>query len=261
VRAGPGVDDGVQALELEVPAVVPATAQVGAVEVVRGVGDPLRHEPPILLVQVDVDELPVGLVVVDAVEARAPVVVGEEEPVLADRPAALANDPPVVDVALVALLHGDVLERRGGGRRLRHAPAQQQRGGEDRVEQPQQQAAARQAPESGSEGVALVALQALETRERAGVLLEAERVHEAQVEERPEAGRAPLDQPLDAQLALGDDPLVAVVRVVEPERAGVDVALDVHREELLAAREAHDRLERPQQLELSRCRADSGWVG
>ncbi len=82
VRAGTGEDDRVRTDELEVGAVVPAAAQVGTVEVVRGVARPLGDELAVALVEMNVHELPVGLVVVDAVEARAPVVVGEEEPVL-----------------------------------------------------------------------------------------------------------------------------------------------------------------------------------
>src|SRR3712207_7890734 len=51
-----------------------------------------------------------------------------EEPVLAHGPAALAHDAAVVDVPLVLLLHARVLEHRGGRRRARDAPAQQERG-------------------------------------------------------------------------------------------------------------------------------------
>ena len=71
VRAGARVHDRVVADQLEVGAVVPAAAQIGAVEVVRRVGGPLRDQPAVVLVEVDGDHLPVRLVVVDAVEARS----------------------------------------------------------------------------------------------------------------------------------------------------------------------------------------------
>ena len=70
-------------------------------EVVGGVGHPLRMEAAVLLVQIDDDVLPVGLVVVDAVKPGAPAVVVVEEPVLKDRPATLAHHPAVVDVLRV----------------------------------------------------------------------------------------------------------------------------------------------------------------
>jgi hypothetical protein len=54
--------------------------------------------------------------------------------------------------------------------------------------------------------------------------------------------------------------VVVVVRVVQPQAARAHVWLDVHREELLAAREAHDRLERPQELEVSRGRGGSEFL-
>ena len=142
VRAGAGVDDRVPVHELEVDAVVPAAPKVGAVEVVRRVGDPGRDELLLVLVEVDRDHLPVGLVVVHAVEARAPGVVGEEEPVLADRPAALADDPALVDEAPVALPDLVVLERGGGGGRPRDGAAKEQREREQPVAEARQQAAA-----------------------------------------------------------------------------------------------------------------------
>ena len=84
-------------------------------------------------------------------------------------------------------------------------------------------------------------------------------MNEPDVEHGAELGAPRLDELLDRQLSLRHHLLVVVVRVVEPQ-AGPD-ALDVHREEQLAAREAHDRLERPKELELSGGRGDCGSVG
>ena len=228
-------------------------------EVVRRVGDPLRHEPAAVLVEVDRDHLPVRLVVVHAVEARPPVVVGEEEPVLADRPAALPDHAAVVDVPLVRLLERRVLEGRRRRRRAGHLPAHQQRQREEAVRDPRQQ------PSPGEAADARVEAVLLALGERAGLadglraLPQAEGTDEAEVEERPEGRRARRDEPVHREGSLRDDLLVPVVRVVEPEAGRRDVAIDVHREELLALRVAHDRLERPEELEVSGCRGDSVW--
>ena len=133
-------------------------------EVVRRVGDPLRAEPAVILVEVDGDHLPVGLVVVDAVEARAPGVVGEEEPVLADRPAALADDAALVDEPPVLLPDLRVLERGRGGCRARDVAAEEQREREEPVPEPRQQAPARQAADSGAELVLLLVSRARRSR-------------------------------------------------------------------------------------------------
>jgi hypothetical protein len=103
-----------------------------------------------------------------------------------------------------------------------------------------------------------MALEALETGQRAGALLDGHGVNETEVEHRAEGSCPGLGELLHRQLSLRDHLFVVVVRVIEPEAAGADVAHDVHREELLPTREAHDRLERPQQLEVSGGRGDCG---
>lgn len=101
---------GVPALETKVSRIVEAATEVRTVEVVRGVREPLRNEEILSLVEVHGDHLPVRLVVVDAVEPRAPVVARIEEPVLADRPPGVAHDPPVVHVAVLLGSERGVLE-------------------------------------------------------------------------------------------------------------------------------------------------------
>jgi len=56
---------------------------------------------------------------------------------------------------------------------------------------------------------------------------------------------------------IGDDLLVRAVGDVQPEAALAQVELDLHREELLALRVADDRLEGPEDLDVSRRRWDS----
>lgn len=257
---GPGVDDGVAPLERQVRAVVPATAKVRSVEVVRGVGHPLGHELAVAFVEIDVHELPVGFMVVDPVKPRAPVFVGEEKPVLAHGPALLAHHAAVVDEPLLALLQARILEHGRGGGCLWDPAAEQERGGEDCIQQARHESAAREATQAGAERVALGAPQPREVGEGAGAVLDSERRHETQIEDGAKRCRTRLEQLLHGQLALGHNLLVVVVGVVEPEAARAHVALDVHRKELLARREAHDRLERAQELEVSGCRWDSGSV-
>ena len=97
MRAGARVHDRMLAILLEAR-VVPSPAQVVALLVVRG-----RAEPGGLGVAVrqglEDDEalLPVGLVVVGAIERRAPVVHRIEEQVVEDDPRAFPADPGVVD--------------------------------------------------------------------------------------------------------------------------------------------------------------------
>ncbi|MGH3011607.1 MAG: hypothetical protein ACRDMY_07180 [Gaiellaceae bacterium] len=230
-------------------------------EVVGCIREPLRNELVLGFVQIDGNHLPVGLVVVDAVEPRAPVVVGEEEPVLADGPAAVAHNAPVVHVALVLLEERRVLELRRRCGRAGHAPPEEQGRGEERVAEAGQQAAAREPPHARAELALLPLFQPAGVRERLRALAEAEPSDESEVEERAEGRRTRFDQLFDGQVALGYYLLVVVVRVIQPQAAGAHVRLDVHREELLTAREANDRLERPQDLEVSRGRGDSELVG
>src|SRR5262249_17190192 len=161
-------------------------------------------------------------------------------PVLANRPAPFPNDTALVDVTLALLLYGRVLDGRRRGRRLRDRPPQEQGEREQPVTEAWQQASPGDPAQPGMELAALGLLQGVLIGERLGALLDTERRDEAQVEERVERGFAVLDEHVRRQLPLGDDLRVGALRVVEPEAACLDVALDVHREELLAPRESHD---------------------
>ena len=118
VRARAGEHDRPRALAAEL-GIVPAPAQVVAVVIVRGERDPRRLRGSVgPFGQVDRDHLPVGLVVVDAAERRAPVVHRVKEPVLQADVAAVADDPPVVGEPVgVELLAVCRLGRRGEARR------------------------------------------------------------------------------------------------------------------------------------------------
>ena len=106
VRSGPGIDDRMLPDELDVRVVPPAT-QVVAHLVVRGEGDPPGKGRLVALIdQEDRHLLPVGLVVVDSAEGRAPVVHRVEVPVLQDDVAAVTRHVPVVGMLAVAPASG-----------------------------------------------------------------------------------------------------------------------------------------------------------
>ena len=137
MRAGARVDDRVAVDGLE-PRVVPAAAQVVALLVVGGRAEPgrLASSPSSSCLEDDEALLQVRLVVVGAVERRAPVVHRVEEHVVEDDPAALADDPAVVDDPRVASPDRVVAHRGRGGRAARDAAAQQQRGDQPGVDEP-----------------------------------------------------------------------------------------------------------------------------
>src|SRR5215208_2172574 len=100
MSAGANVDNRVFAHLLQLR-VIPSAAQVVTL-IVRGrVRGPLRPDLTRLgFREVDRDLLPVPLVVVGAVESRAPVVERVEEPVLQNYPAVLAESAAMVAVLL-----------------------------------------------------------------------------------------------------------------------------------------------------------------
>ena len=250
MRAGSRVDDGMSSLDFQLRAVVPPAAEIGAVEVVRRVGDPLGHETRVVLVEVDRDHLPVGFVIVHPVEPRPPRVVGEEEPVLADRPAALPDDTPLVDEPRVILPDLRIFHRGRSRSRPRHVATEQERQREEPVPEPRQKATARQPTHTRVELVLLLPGELTRLRERRRALLEIEGMDEAEIEQGSESGVSRLDQRVERQLTLGDCLFVGSVRHVEPEAAFPQVGLDRHRVERLTLRVADDRLEGANDLEV-----------
>ena len=108
----------------------------------------------------------VRLVVVGALERRAPVVHRVEEQVVEHDPAALAHDPAVVDDPRVACRIDVVALRRRGGRAARDAAAQQQRGDQPGVDEPGGQADPREAARAREPLVLGPALPAARARSR-----------------------------------------------------------------------------------------------
>ena len=140
VRPGARVDDDVLALRLELR-VVPPAPQVRALLVVRGGGEPDRlHVAVRQLLQDDEGLLPVRLVVVGAVEGRAPVVHRVEEQVLEHDPAVLADDAAVVADPRVGGADRLVLDRRRRRRAARDLAPHQERGHQAGVQHPREQA-------------------------------------------------------------------------------------------------------------------------
>ena len=97
VRARTRVDHGV-AVDQRQPRVVPTTTEVVPLLVVGRRAEPRGLDPPVIERLADHEALlPVGLVVVRAIERRPPVVHGVQEQVVEDDPATLPDHPAVVD--------------------------------------------------------------------------------------------------------------------------------------------------------------------
>ncbi len=117
--------------------VVPAPPKVVALLVVRRRAEPGgSHRSVVERLEDHEALLEVGLVVVGALEGGAPVVHGVEEHVVQDDPAALADDPTVVDDPRVASLDLVVAFRGRSCGTAGHAAAQQQRRDESGVDEP-----------------------------------------------------------------------------------------------------------------------------
>jgi hypothetical protein len=242
VRARPGEHDRPRALALEFR-IVPAAAQVVAVVIVRGEGHPGRLRGSVgALRKVDRDHLPVGLVVVDASERRAPVVHRVEVPVLQADVSAVADNASVVgEAARVELLAVDHLRRRGEPRR--HLAAQKQRGTQPRVEQAAEHPG-RCEPSGRAEALA-------RHPPPAAVLRAPQRLlHEPQEQLRVATENPFARQALERQLALWCQlgPLAAAY--AGPEAALRDIWIDRRRQEQLPSRVSDHRLVRPQQCQV-----------
>ena len=246
MRARARVDHRV-AVDQRQPRVVPATTQVVPLLVVGRRAEPRGLDPPVIERLAD-DEalLPVGLVVVGAIERRPPVVHGVQEQVVEDDPPTLPDHPAVVDHPRVG--GPDRVVSDGGRRRgaAGDAAPEQQREHEARVHQAGDEPHAREPP--GREERLLAGAVAppgeLERAERLGhepqELRLARRVAR-RGGERPEVQAAGRD----------DDAGVAERRPLE-QVALPDVRRRGHREEELAPRELQDRLVSLEQLEVGR---------
>jgi hypothetical protein len=243
VRARPREGDGVQALAAQLR-VVPAAAQVGSLVVVRGERHPGGPRRAVrALGEVDRDQLPVGLVVVDAAELRPPVVHGVEEPVLQADVAALAHHAPVVReaVGLEVLAVGDL---RSGGEARPHGAPQQQGAAERRIDEASQHPGG---GEPGARGEPCPGLAPPAAQGGAG-----ERsVDEAQRQRPARVRGARLAQPLQVEAAGGHHAARAAARLDRPEAAPGHVRLHGGREEQLAVRVPHDGLVGAQEGEVA----------
>ena len=216
----------------------------------RGVGDPFRDELPAILVKVDGDHLPIGFVVVDAVEAGTPVVETVEEPVLEHRPAILPGDAAIVDVFRLLFEHLVVVEFRCGGSGGGDPAAQKEREREQTIHQPRQETAARQASYPGVEIVAQPGSQAGLVGQHLGGFGQAEVLDEAQEAHRPESGRMRFDQFFQREFTLLDQEFFAPIGIVFPQAAILHIVFNVGREERLALRKVRRRLEAAQQFQV-----------
>ena len=78
--------------------VIPTSPEVVAVEIMRSIGYPLRRRGTVgLAVEIDESLLPVGFVVVYAVETGPPVVHGIKIQVVQDDPVTLSKRPAIID--------------------------------------------------------------------------------------------------------------------------------------------------------------------
>ena len=79
------------------------------------IGSPLGDKLSVIFVEIDVDHLPIRLVVIDAVKAGAPTVETEKEPVLQNGPAIGVSHPPIISVTRVVFQDGVVIQLGCGG--------------------------------------------------------------------------------------------------------------------------------------------------
>ncbi len=229
------------------PRVVPAASEVVALLVVRGGAEPGRLDRAVVEGLAD-DEalLEVGLVVVGALERRAPVVHRVEEHVVQDDPPILAHDPAVVDDPRVLRPDRVVSIRRRGGRAARDPATKQQRRDQAGIDQPGGETHPREAAGRREPLVLRARLPApeLERVERLG--------DEAQELGLARRRIADGGEPLEVELAGRDrDPRLAQGRTGQ-QVACLHVRGRRHREEQLAVREAEDRLMAPEEVEIRR---------
>ncbi len=247
--AGPGEDDRM-VVHLDQEGVVPAPAQVVSRVVVGGVAEPDR--PGGLrsaVLQHDERLLEVCLVVVGALERRAPVVHPVEVHVVEDDPAALPHDPAVVHVTRVECLRLRVLDLRRSSGAAGHAPAEKQGRVESGVGEPREETDTGKPARAAERGL-------VRPQVPAGQLDAVQRVlgepQEERLSRRRQRGRKRVDRDFAHRQ---EKPAIPLGRP-HPQVARCEVRLDRRREEELALRVANDRLEGAQQGEiglLERC--------
>ena len=248
MRAGAGVDDGMPVDDLELGGVVPSASKLRAAVVVLGVDGP---QGPLVRIAVEHDHhhLPVGLVVVRAVVAAAPVVERVEEPVLEHGPTGLANDAPVVRVG--RRLTDDLPIARDGiaGQGSRDPTSQEQAQREEGVHETREIADPAETARAAAELRLPIA-----TRE------DGRRKLARHAEELAADGRLGnrCRETIERELARGDDLDDLAVLAPDHERGARDEVADVHREEVLPQGVAHDRLVAAEELEIVRHRALPG---
>ena len=155
VRPGAGEDDRMAVDHLQLLCVVPAPPKGLAVVVVLRVGRPARHGLALVLRREEErDLLPIGLVVVGAMERASPVVEGVEEPVLQHRPAGIAKDAAVIRVRAI-VGGGAVPQGRAASDAAGHPAAQQQRAGKQGIGEARQVTDPRQATRPAPEALSL----------------------------------------------------------------------------------------------------------
>ena len=251
VRPGAGVDHRVGAVDELQVGVVDAAAQVVAHLVVRRERHPRQLRPGrraavgagVGLDEEEGDLLPVGLVVVDPGERRAPVVHGVAEPVLQHEVARVARGAHVVRRPPRGAA-GLVVDLGRGREAAGHLAADHQREPQERVDQPAQQP-------HGGETAAALEDRAVGAAAPLLVGLAVQRlVDEVQLEPVARVGVGVRREPVGVELPGRDDDL-GLLRAGDPpvERRAADVVLRLHRQEELALGEAQHRLEAPGERE------------
>ena len=248
VRAGADVRHGMLADLLQLR-IVPPAPQVVAGLLVRGVGHPLGpYLAGLRLREVDEDLLPVGLVVVGAEDVAPPVIESVEEPVPQHDPTVLANHITVVREALSLLHEAAVQDAPPLHVPARDPPPGQQRQGEERVCQPRDVADAREAAPAGPESL----LRPIGVRVRAArtatPVLAFLGVGDLEVVHGAGGVLRLLGESLQGELSGRHHADGVLIGTRDPEAAGVDVGLGVHRVEPFAFGEPDHGLEAAQQL-------------
>ena len=246
MRARTGMDDRVVA-DLDQVRVVPAPAELVARVVMGRTGEPDRSRAVRGFLEEDERLLQVRLVIVRARERGAPVVHEVEVHVVQDDPAVGSKDPPVVDVPRVCLADLLVLEMGGRGRAAGYGATEQERGVERRVDEPGEDADAREPAWRVEFRSIRPPIPASEVE--AGELLLGEPHREGL------AGRGgERHEPLLGQLAIRDEEPSLTLGPTDEQVALRDVRRDGRREEELALGVSDDRLVGLQQLEVGRSR-------